>query len=153
MFVFVIKLLKDGKWVIRRIHSLVRLEFFNEIESGNRSIVQNSLYLSVVTGDFVFVAGSKRIDGENRKANPPGVLVPVLSIGEHPRDVFQRGTEMMNDLSSDNAESERNRVFGVELSKFLSRLLLIVTETTFGAFTEKGDDLGIQIDDALFGPF
>jgi hypothetical protein len=28
-----------------------------------------------------------------------------------------------------------------------------VTETTFGTFTEKGDDPGIEIADALFGPF
>jgi hypothetical protein len=43
------------------------------------------------------------------------------------------------------APNQGDIAFAVELNRFLSRLLLILTETTFGAFTQEGDNFGFQL--------
>ncbi len=80
------------------------------------------------------------------------MIESVLIAGQKPSDVLQRGTQVVGNLPGDNTEPERNAAFGVELGEFLSGLLFVVTETTFGAFAQKGDDLGIEVLDSLRRP-
>ncbi|HZW92152.1 MAG TPA: hypothetical protein VFF64_04190 [Candidatus Eremiobacteraceae bacterium] len=146
MFVFTVKLVQDGEWIVRRIRSLVRLELFNE-STGIGGL--NSLYVSTVTGELLFL----RLLSEDWKRDSGRIIEPMLFTRKHPGDVFQTGAQVVDDLPSENPESERNAAFGMELNKFLGRLLLIVTEPTFGAFLQEKVDLGIELLDSLIGPF
>jgi len=144
MFVFAVKLIEDEKWIVHRVRSVVGLEPFDEVTCGGRI---DPLYLSTVTGDFVFGSGLLSTDGEGDRSL---VASPICIAGEHPDQVIEHRPQMVRDLACHDSKTRRDYLMGVD--QLLRHLLPVVTASTFAAFLEKGCDLDIQITDTLVGP-
>lgn len=138
---------KHGKWVFDRIPSVVGLHALNDIPgSGGR----DSLYLSSMTGEFVFRSWP---DSEDRKGNRPLIGLPVAFAGKHPCDMVERGSEMMGNLSGEHAKSWRDAAPRVELNPLIERLVLVFTESACGAFFQERSDFRVEVADVFIGPF
>lgn len=88
VFVFTVKLVENGEWIVRRIRSIVRLEPF---ENATRIFGQDSLYFSTITGDFVF---TPRLLSSSRESDPSLMVKSILVTGEQPSDVIQAGPQV-----------------------------------------------------------
>jgi len=139
-------LVNDEKAMIRNVvPSVVRLQFLDQ--SKNVSIL-NSLYFSVVKFDFRFLFG---LSLENRELDKPG-RGSRSAVGEMPNDMIQTGPQMMDNLSGENSETQRNNLIAVIISRFLESLVVRVGDDWVLPVLDKEIDLGLQIRDVLIGP-
>lgn len=146
MLINTIQLMDDGKWIVDRVRSLVRLQISDEFERGS---VGDPLYVSVVTGLSLFI---RRIN-KDRKSNRSLVVSPVIVTGEAPRDVIQARTPVVSDLTGKHAESWRNDTIPVSIDPLLRSVCLGVSDTRIGAALDESIDLDAEIEDILVGPF
>lgn len=147
VFVLAVKIVQNRQRIVRRIRSVVRLEPINQ---GDGILRGDSLYLSTVSGQFLFC---RRLDFGDGKTNPSLMTGSIVVVREHPCNVIERGSQMMCNLSGQDSEPGRDTSFCVELDKFLGSLLFVLTEASFRAFIKKGDNLGIEVLDSFIGPF
>jgi hypothetical protein len=148
MFVGNVHALDDCEGVKRRIDSLVRLELLDEIECTS---VHHTLYLSVVSGQFVFRRWPLFKDGKFYKSGLLGKSTGF--VGTFPNDVIQAGPEMVNDFSCKDAKAKRDGQRLVILDSLRESLILELWENRVLAFTKEPRDLRIEILDVLVGPF
>lgn len=128
--------------------SVIRLQFLDELE---RSAVGHSLYFSFVTGEFLFRRWPRIKNGEFEILPISGLSSGI--VGEFPNDVIHARPEMMDDLTGENAKSQRN----TELFEIGQRLVMFLTvylghDGVFAFLNERGD-FGAEISDVLVGPF
>ena len=110
----------------------------------------NALSFRLNLGKFFF---TNRFLLEDREFDCPGRVEPVLLRGKQPDHMIQARSEMMDDLSSEDAESNRNLAVKMNLRSFLKRLIVVIAGKGDISVIDKLSDLGIQIDDVLVGPF
>jgi len=138
---------KGEKWVPVRSWVLVRLKVFDE--PPNHSIA-DSLYLSFISGNFVFRGGLMLKDW---KRDARGMLSLFLFGGKHPDDVIQTRPKVMYDLTCQNTKTERDQALTMVCNCLLHQMHILVGERTVFPLIEKSHQLGIQVADVLVGPF
>ncbi len=131
----------------RVVSSLVWLQLPDEMRNIS---ISDSLYFSVITGKFIF-----RGWGINQHRKPDGVLVipPISDTGEIPGDMIQTRPQVMNDLSAQNSETNRNGEVSMIIHRFLPFLRIWIGNDWVFAGSKEAVDLSIEIADILIGPF
>jgi len=148
VFVDAVHVVNDPDWVVERLRSVIRLQIANELKGRDAA---DSLYLSVVSGSFVFIAG--RIP-EYGKLDSGRTVSPRIGIGQLPRDVIETRPEVVNDLPDKDGEAERHRrILMVVADRCASGLKILVTPNWVFATLEEERNIGLQITDTLVGPF
>jgi hypothetical protein len=128
--------------------SMVRLEFLDQLE---RIRIRHTLYLSFVTGKFVFRRWLHIKNGEFEK--PPVFGVSGSIVREFPDDVIETRSKMVEDFSGQNAKTSRNREI-LEIFDSLAMLIAVyLGHDRVFAFLKEPANLGLKIDDVLIGPF
>ncbi len=144
VFVYSVKVVEDDEWIIKRVRSIIGLEFLDQAPSVGRS---DSLNLSVVTGEFLWLP---RFCSADRECNQSLVLPPILLARQKPNEMVQDRTQMVGDFPGKNTEARRDLPPRV-LQEFMRSLFFVLTENTFRWFQERLD-LGIEVTDAVIGP-
>lgn len=146
MLIKSVHIVNDAEGIIQRaVTSLVRLEFVDSVADVR---IRNSLYVSVITGRFVFRRSALK-DGE---LDSVLVVAPVSETGEMPSDMVQARPKMMNDLAAQNPETDRDKQVMMIIGRCLPLLIIWIGENWVFAATEEADDLTVEIDDVLVGP-
>jgi hypothetical protein len=112
--------------------------------------VQDSLYLSLISGKFFF---TNRLNVKDRKLNSVGVPDLLLGTGQLPDQMVKTRPEMVDDLSRQNSKSERNGSMEMIVGDYLKHLVILIWDDGVLALVEKGIDLPVEITDTLIGPF
>jgi hypothetical protein len=127
--------------------SEVWLEAINESEDvGTR----NALYFSLVSAQFVF---RKRRLPKNRELKCFRVIAPRFRCGEVPNNVIQARPQVMDDLSTKHTESFGECQCSMVIERFLPSLSVWLGNNWVLAFSEESENLTMQVDDILVGPF
>lgn len=92
-----VEVVDDKQRVIKRVGGVVRLKPLDLFSSFS---VDNPLYVSVISGNFLFL---NRLFREDRKLNRH--LVQLGADRELPNDMVETGSQMMNNLTGEDAES------------------------------------------------
>lgn len=147
MFIDNVHAVKNEQGIVERIGSVVRLQLLNQIPKFDSG---DSLYFSFVTGDTVFIDWPRFANGE---LDEGGVLGTVLRRRELPDNVIQNGSKVMNDLSGQNGEADRNGQLLVVGNCLKQGICILLWNLGVCAGLEKSADLGLEITDVLVGPF
>jgi hypothetical protein len=146
MFVHPIHIVDYPEGDIRTIDSLVRLKVF---DGFSRSRVKDALYLSVVTGDFIFL---DRLLFEDGKFDPLRMVSPLLRARQLPSKMVETRAQVMNDLSGENREPKRDNL-ALEVARCFHRgIEVVLSPHSASVFSGESLDFGIKIDDVLVGP-
>jgi hypothetical protein len=141
-----VHLVDDEDRSIERVRSVIRLKSPNEFKNG---CAGNPLYLSFVTGKFVFI---QRLFLKDGKSDSLRVISTVRFDGKLPRDMVEAGAQVMDDLSNENAESGWDNQPLMVLDCLKKSLVIVLGKRGILAFLEKPLNLSIKIDDVLAGP-
>ena len=146
MFIKFVHLMDNRKGIIERVGSLVRLKPLNNCLNP----AGESLYFSVVSGKFIF---ANRFLVENRKPNSRGIGTPLGLARQSPRNMIQTRSQVVDDLSAENVESEWDGPIQVVVNNLLPHFAVLMRDDGVEALVEKDVDLPIEITDTLIGPF
>lgn len=142
-----IEFVEDGKRVADRFTGVVRLKHFDE-NQGSR--IGNSLYMSFVSGASRFVRWPHFKHGKFDLCWL-GKSIPIRT--ELPNNMVKDGTQMMENLPSEDAEAQRNDALAM-VRHCLERSVLIVMSPEWVLATIKESiDFPVQITDVLVGPY
>lgn len=128
--------------------AIVGLEFENDLECTS---VRHALYLSVISGQFVFKRWRRIKNGKFQEG--PVSRVPRGIVGQLPNEVIQARPEMMDNLAGKDAEAERNRQRLVIFESLRMFLVVYLGHDGVVAFLKEPGNLGLKIDDVLIGPY
>jgi len=110
----------------------------------------NSLYFSLVSGKFVFRTW---LFPKDREFDVVFGFQSIFGAGKMPDDVVETGAQMMNDLPAQNGAIQRNNEILMVINGILPFLRIHIGYDWILARLEKSDDLVIEINDVLVGPF
>jgi len=127
--------------------SCVRLRVGDQLSDHS---IPHSLYFSFVSGDCLFVRWPRLKHG---KFDYIGKLAPSIVTRKVPNDVVKGRSQMVNNFSRENAESQWNDSVSVIVNRFLPTLVIWIGKNWVLPFFNEGVDLGFQVDDVLVGPF
>lgn len=147
VFVGDVHFVKDENGIADRIGGIVRLKAFNE---EPHFTISNSLYLSVVSGNTVFI---DRFLVKDRELNSSRMVSPVLFCRELPCDVVKAGTQMMDNFPSEHTKAEWDRAILVILDCLQKQLSVVLWKNWVFATLKETCDFGLKIADVLVGPF
>lgn len=162
VFVVYVHAVDEPKRITTRIGSSIRLQTVNSCKSTGTG---DSLYLSAVTGHFVFCNRAHLGRPEKHGEFDLTRSGFCLEIGrrELPCEMVECRPQVMDNLSSEHTKSGLDDLSFNELSQFLKRFMVLLGEDWFDFFicdeANAGDggqelsDLGIQVTDILIGPF
>jgi hypothetical protein len=137
----------DLEGTIERISSeFVWLKFKDEI--ANFAGVSNPAYLSLKFLSSLRVGGC----GQDGELNHILIGFPVCGGRVNPNDVIEAGTPMMEDFTSQNAESLWNRKRTMVVESFLPSLIICFGHDRILAFLKEPENFALQIDDVFIGP-
>lgn len=148
MLVGNVHVVDDQQRIEDGINSAVRLKFSDEFDSIG---VPHSLYLSFVSGKFVFRSWPRLKNGKFDVAEVGRRAVGL--IGKLPDNMIQTGSKMVNDFSSENAESHRDSQRSVITQSLKDFLVIELRYDGVCAFLKEPVNLQLEIDDILVGPF
>ena len=150
----------------RRIVPVGSLVWLQTVDSCKRRDTEDSLYFSTKTGMFHFAIkfsphtfGRRFADGELDCASSP---TPTFFGGKLPNDVVEGGAEVMDDFTSQDAQSRNCGSAKNALAEFLKGFSVLVRKDyvipfqvppDFGQRRYEGGNCGIEITDILVGPF
>jgi hypothetical protein len=148
MLVGNVHVVDDQERAESRTDTLIRLKLLDEVK---RVGIQNSLYLSVISGEFVFRGWPRLKDREFDVSRVRGSAIGIVR--QFPNDVIQAGPEVVDNFSSKNAESQRNLQRLMVMDSLRVLLVVELWEDWVFAFLKEPGDLGLKIEDVLLGPF
>ena len=147
MFIESVHIVNDTEGLIESVvPAVVRLEV---IDQSTDIGFRNPLYVSLITGKFIFVS---RPFSPDREQDCILAFNPVCGTGEMPRDVIQARPEMMNDLSAQNTETDRSHQVAVVVNSILPFLRVFIGDYWVSATFKESDNLLVEITDILIGP-
>jgi len=150
MFIQTIQIIDDGQWLIKRLRSTVRLQLYDK---SLRLDGSEALYFSIETGRFLFIPGIRR-SSLNWERNTSPVRASVAIAGQSPRNVVKDGAQMVDNLSGQNSKSLRDVTIEMRLEPLFESLVVLMSDSAFGAeFIKERNNLSVEVDDVLFGPF
>jgi hypothetical protein len=148
MLIESVHIVDDAKGIVNGIiPSVVRLNPFDDVTDAD---FRNSLYLSLITSQFIFC---RRSISQDRKSDGVFVVQPIRVTGEVPCDVIHARSQMVNGFAAQNAETDWDRQTPVVIQSFLKVLRIWIGNNWVLAYAEETGDLSIKIDDVLIGPF
>lgn len=147
MLINTVQFMNDGERIVGRLRSMARLEL---IDKAKRIGIGDPLYLSAVTGNRIFIPRLPFSD--DGKSNLPLIGKPVSIAGKHPSDMVEARPEMMDNLSSNHAETRGDFAVCPKLKQFLDSISVFIAGGAVWASIQEGIDLGIEIEDILIGP-
>lgn len=142
-----IHVVEDRKGVINKVGGVVRLKPLYQVAPAG---ICDSLYFSFISGNLLFL---DRLVVENGKLDFDEMLEPRFRCGELPDQMIQTRPQMVDDLTRENAKSERNRELLMVLNSLKEQLTVVLGQDGVFAFLEKPGDFDIQITDVLVGPY
>ena len=148
MFVGNVHAMDDTSRIIRRINSVVRLKVSDELECLG---TPHTLYLSVVSGEFVFKGWPRLKDGKFDISRIGGL--PTNVVGQLPNNMIQAGPEMVDCFPTEHAESQRDRQCLEILNSLQELLVAELWQDRVVAFLKEPGNLRLEIQDVLIGPF
>lgn len=132
---------------IDRIDSVIWLEQFDKSEGVG---VCDSLYFSFVSGNAVFI---DRPFLENRKFDTPRVFFPMFGGGKLPDYVIQTGSQVVDNLPGEHAESWWNHAVCMVLDSLKQQLRVVFWKDCVFAFVKECGEFRLQVTDVFVGPF
>jgi len=146
MLGFSVQVVNYPEFVIKRVDSVIGLHFLDDLLGV---FAGDELYFSLKSGRTIFVKSFQ----ENGELDADGIIAPSLRNGEQPCEMIEARAEMMNDLSCDNRESQRNFTLAL-VERFLhDNLRIFITDDYVLAFLEERGHFEFEIADTLVGPF
>ena len=127
--------------------SLVWLQISDQ---GQNTGIRNPLYLSLISGKFLF---RKWLFPKDRELNGVFMATPVVNTREVPNDMVKAGSQMMHDLASQDTKTLGDSECSMIIDSILPFLSVRIGEDWVLAAFEKSDDLAVEITDVLVGPF
>jgi hypothetical protein len=128
--------------------SVVRLKFFDDLQSSRTA---NSLYFSLITGEFVF---RKWLHFENRKFDVFAIRrIPIAVTGQCPSDVIEARSTLVDDLSCQHAKARRDDQLLMVADSLRMSLVIYLWNHGVFALLKEPRDFPLQILDTLIGPF
>ena len=124
--------------------TMVRLQLLDDRPSR----LGDPLYFSLVTGAFRFVSGGMK---EDREFDCCRRLRASLQTRKLPSDMIQAGPQLMDDLSAQNAEADRDFSFGVEFDRFLKGFRIILGDSFIRPIFEESINFSFEVHDVLVG--
>jgi len=146
MFILPVHVMDNPDQKIRTVDSVVRLKLFNGF---SRVKVKDSLYFSVITGDFVFL--DRRLF-EDRKLDSQRVVPPLLTAGELPRNMVKARPKMVNDFSREHGEAERYSLLSKISNRLHHAIKIVLFPHSASVFLVENLDLPVKIEDVVVGP-
>lgn len=143
-----VHIVDDQQRIKNGIDSVIRLKFSDEFQGISAS---HSLYLSFVSGEFVFRGWPNFKDGEFDVPEVRRGAVGVIR--EFPDDVIQARSKMMNDFPGKGAESQRDSQRSMIIESLQNVLVVELWNDGALAFLKESGHLRLKIDDVLVGPF
>lgn len=137
-----VQVMNDPDGTIKRIGSKIRLKRSNQVASVG---ARNHLYFSLRTGRFAFFGA----DGELDLCR---VIAPRDGHRQLPGDVIQTGSKVVNNLTGEYREPDRDNQSAVVLGLLAKHLKVLITDDWVLVVLDEGSNLGIQVDDVLIGP-
>jgi hypothetical protein len=147
MFVESVHVVYDEKRVVERLGGIVWLQ---ALDSRENLRVVNSLYFSLVSGNFRFVGWPTVKHG---KLDTIGGTGSIGVTGELPNQMVKAGTQVVDGFSGKDTEPQWKGTLEVELNRFLNKFSIFIGDDWVKAFIEKPYDFKIEISDILVGPF
>lgn len=147
MFIENIHFVKYQKRVIYRIGRVVWLKAINHIED---SAICDSIYFSLVSGNVVFLDWSNL---NNWKFDPSGKILPIGFTRRLPNNMIQDGSQVMDNLTSKDAEPQWDNPLIVILDCLKEELFVVLRENCVFAVLKERFDLGLKITNVLVCPF
>ncbi|WP_353072954.1 hypothetical protein [Tunturiibacter gelidiferens] len=127
-----VHVMDDANRIIDRVaSSLVWLDVLNELQSIG---VGNSLYFSLIPAQFVL---RRRRYLEHRELNRCLVIPPILNAGEIPDDVIKAGSQVVDNLSAQNAKTQRDGEIAMIVNRLLPFLRIWIGNSWVFASVEK----------------
>jgi hypothetical protein len=145
MFIRNVEVVDDQQGIVKRIGGVIGLKSFNKTKGIE---VCDSCYFSFKKLAPVMI-GRRFI--ENRELDFPDVFYRLD--GEVPHNVVEARSQVMDDFSSEHAESRWNTKIPMILNSLAERLAVVLWDTGVVAFLKEDGDFGIEIVDTLFGPY
>lgn len=143
-----IHVVDDEKGVVSDIGpSVVRLHF---LDQSPNVFACHALYFSIVSFNFFF---ERRLGLKYRKLDDVLGFGSRLIGGKMPNDMVETGAKVMDNLSSENAKTQRNALASMVINRFLPHLVIWMWKDWIVASLNKVTNFGFEIDDILIGPF
>lgn len=139
-----VEVVNDEQWMIDRIGGFIRLKSFDQ---GNHIRIRNRMYFSFKVRTSLMI---DRFFLEHRKLDLPDVV--LWAYRKVPNDVVERGSQLVNDFSSEDAESWWNDSILLVLNGLAKNLRIVLWNNGVVAFFKESLDFSIEIEDVLFGP-
>jgi hypothetical protein len=134
--------------MLERVGGVVRLKPFDKLSNFG---VGDSLYFSFITGKQIFLPWPRF---ENGKFDEAGLFPRLVTGGrELPNEVVKAGTQVVSDLSDQDAKSERDGLLLKVLQCVQEKVYVTLWERCVTALLEKSVTFDLQIRDVLAGPF
>jgi hypothetical protein len=151
MLVDVVKLVENGKGVIRRtVPGLVWLQPMNEC-SGAGTDLPEQLYFSNVFSKFSWIV-PRVIDVDGKFCGFTGT--PIVSEVKNTRKVVETGAEIVQNFSAKDTETRRDFPGAMIADGLFRKLRVTIGDAqAVATFGEEGVNFAGEILDVLFGPF
>lgn len=147
MFIRNVHVVKDQQVGVERIGGRVWLEPLNLREDAP---IGDSAYFSFVLGKAFTLSWPHF---ENWKTDCATVFPDPVALGRKvPCEMVKAGAEMVDDLASQNAETQRNGLLLKALDRLKQKLHIVVGHGDVAAFLEEGINLPFKILNVFAGP-